>query len=204
MPFTSKMGKFFDNFSKIDPLYCSTDAFLRYSKFDKIALPQDGEEVKLDEDEGFNFITECFFITHALVKLSFKQAVRYYDTIKQKLLLAAIANKRDQYLEILKFQTCLDVHLCAKRLRRSLLHFLSFSSVYFCFTNSPDEVYDDDLTPEEYMDHLEIGDDGTLHGNTWHLPEYFSQNISKVGMFYLIFKHEVFDDSFYSTCLLGF
>lgn len=54
----SKVDKFYDMFEKVNPLYCSIDDFIQFSRIDKIATPPDDEEEKVDVDKGFNFITE--------------------------------------------------------------------------------------------------------------------------------------------------
>lgn len=56
-PFTAKLSKYYENFEKINPLYCATEAYLKLGHCDKLNTEQ-LEEVKVDEEEGFNFMTE--------------------------------------------------------------------------------------------------------------------------------------------------
>jgi len=62
-PFTMKTSKYYDMFDKINPLYAATNEFLKLDSVEKFNSHQI-EEVKVDTDEGFNFVTEWFFITH--------------------------------------------------------------------------------------------------------------------------------------------
>lgn len=77
-PFTGKVSKYYQTFDKIDPHYCATDKYLSLSHIDKI-WNEPLEEVKVDESEEFNFMTECFFITHTLIKISFKKVIDKYN-----------------------------------------------------------------------------------------------------------------------------
>lgn len=76
-PFTSKPNKFYDMFEKVDSHYWATEKHLKLGQIDRI-WNEELEEVKVD-DEEFNFITEWFFITHILCKISFKKVVNQYN-----------------------------------------------------------------------------------------------------------------------------
>lgn len=85
------------------------------------------EEVKVEDDHEFNFITECFFITHTLIKIGYKEMVRLYNQTAEQ----AQASARTMDMKMIEpaFNKVfsMEVHLFAKKYSAALFQFLDFS-----------------------------------------------------------------------------
>ena len=73
-----------------------------------------------------------------------------------------------------------------------MFQFLSYSSIFFWYTNSFDnDVYKEE--PLEFQENIEFSQSSELHPACTHVPEFFSKNISKIGMFYKVSNPIMFE-----------
>lgn len=128
-PFMSKLDKFTTSFSKIDPLYCACEDLLQLSNCDKLNSDQI-EEVKVPDSE-FNFITECFFITHTLIRIGYKKNIKTYNQACEQAQAAAATMDSKTIEPAFNQVFSMEVHLFSKKYTSKLFQFLSFSSFYF-------------------------------------------------------------------------
>lgn len=134
-PFLAKPEEYRTGFGKIDPFYLLNKKYLDFGDYEKINSEQI-EETKVDYDHEFNFVTECFFITHALIKIGYKKMMAVY-TEGQHILKLLFRDPHPRIREVgLNIVLSMDAHLFAKRYTNSLFKFLNFSSFYFCYSSN--------------------------------------------------------------------
>ena len=202
-PFTNDPSKYYEAFEKVNPYYWATDKYLSLSHIDKIWNEQ-LEEVKVDDEEEFNFITECFFITHVLIKLSYKKVVYQYNDIL-KIAQKYIDSKDNEKIEkLLDIVYWMDVHLFDKRFKNKLFQFLSFSSIYFWYENTINKEKARKIDPCSFPSRYEIEEWVKLNPSLSHIYEWFCENISKIGMFYRIYSSSIFEHTLNFESLMLF
>ena len=190
-PFTSRPKKFIDSFSKIDAHYWATNDYLHLKDVDKLSQ-NEIEEYKVEDKENFHFITEVFFITHSLIKLSFKKVMKEYQNTAQNVNASIGAKDMAGVERNLSILFSMEVHMFSKQVQIKLFQFLSYSSIYFWYRNSIDgDAYKEE--PLEFLENIDFSQNSDLHPECTHIPEFFSENISKIGMFYRVFKPIVFE-----------
>lgn len=193
-PFVSKLEKFQDNFRKINPLYCATEKYLNLGNCDKINSHQI-EETKVDDDQEFNFITECFFITHTIIKIAYKKVIKQYNQACEQAQAAGSSMNIPELDAALNQVFCMEVHLFAKEYKAKLFQFLAFSSYYFCFTSSQIGEEEEKVDFTWYAEKIQIEDNDYLKPEMCHIPDFFAENISKLGMMYRVFAPHTFEKS---------
>ena len=89
----------------------------------------------------------------------------------------------------------MEVHLFAKEFKTKLFNFLNFSSYWFCYENTLDNEKLKSIDVGVFAEKFEIEDSQKVKPEFCHIPEFFSENISKLGMMYRVFSPPTFENA---------
>jgi ubiquitin conjugation factor E4 B len=193
-PFTAKMSSYYQTFDKVDALYWASEKYLDLSNCDRINTDC-LEEVKVDDEHEFHFITECFFITHTLIKISFTKVIKMYDSAWKQANDAYMSRDPDLIQKAGNQVFTMETHIFGKEFVTKLFNFLNFSSFYFWYASSSNKEEYKGIEIGSLSRNLVFDEDCTLTPDMCHIPEFFTENISKLGYMYRVFRPEMFQST---------
>jgi hypothetical protein len=151
--------------------------------------------VKVDDEQEFHFITECFFITHTLIKISFKKVIKMYDSACKQANDAFMTRDPGLIQKAGNQVFTMETHMFNKEFVGKLFSFLNFSSFYFCHESSSNKEEHKEIDIGSLARKFMFDDNSSLRPDMCHIPEFFSENISKLGFMYRVFRPDCFQNS---------